>query len=74
MSELEIDFEEVKKQISDKLAEAEKLIREANELAYDKLKLTLHGADQNACYELQNLMEDVGFVTEREWDSSGCSF
>lgn len=75
-SKLEQDFETVKKEVTDKMIAARKLIEEADELARNKLHVTLHGADEDAFEDLQGVMEDAGFVTEREvsWDSSGCSF
>lgn len=76
MSEIELEFAVVAKEIADKLKQARELIAEADALASTKLHTTLAGADYSAFESLQSIMEDTGFVTEREvsWDSSGCFF
>jgi len=75
MSDLEKSFEEIQKEVSEKMETARKLLTEANELAASK-GTSLYSVDPDTFYELQNTMDDVGLVTERDsgWNSSGCSW
>jgi len=72
MSDLEKSFEEVKKEVSEKMEAARKLLAEADELAASK-GTTLYSVDPDTFYELQNTMDDVGLVSERDsWQYSNC--
>jgi len=70
MNDINKDFEELAKQVAAKLAEAAKLIEEADALAGS---LTIRGVVSNEFYDLQSVLQDAGFVTEADyWNRSGC--
>jgi hypothetical protein len=71
MSEIEKDFDDIQKEVSDKINQAVQLLNEARKLAYDH---KLWSAFSEHLYP--GLRDAVGEFVELDsgWDHSGCSF